>query len=492
MSNKNGSVRRALVLSFAQNYTGLAFNVASILIVSRLLTPAQIGVFSVAVGLTALFSTLRDFGVTEYVIQEKSLDQAAVHTAFTVTLLTAWVMAVALFFASIPISRFYSDVGVGQVIRVLSINLVLLPFGSITIARLRRNLEFGALYKISLGETLTRSCLTIGLAYVGFGYMSMAWASLAATIVSISGCTVWGWRYRVRGLSLSRWRDVLPFGGKRIIVDVVGQLGSQSANVVVGKMLGMADAGFYSRGYGPINMFREKVVGAIGVVAFPAMARAHRQQNAAPAYFLRILTYLTAICWPFFAFSAIMAPSIIPALFGDQWVASVPLMRWLCVAAMFGTLIYQCGDFLTAIGRVGAVSSIQVQYQFARLGIAIVAAFYSLEAVAASQILVYVIAIALYYRKFSIYPDLRLGKVGRALLPSAVITVASCVAPATMSFLWPGFVHSHLFPALIVAAVGAGVGWLISVILVEHPLLFEIKRLVSAFNSRVNSLTGLR
>ena len=492
MSKKTGTVRRALVLSFARRYTALVFNITTVMIVSRLLTPAEIGVFSVATGLTALFSVLRDFGVTEYLIQEESLTRPKIHTAFTVTLLTAWVMAAALFLGSMPISHLYGDVGVGRVIRVLSINLALIPFGSITMTMLRRNLEYGTLYKIALGETATRSFLTIGLAFAGFGYMSMAWASLAAIVANITGCTIWGWRYRVRGLSLAHWRQVLPFGGKRIVVDVVGQLGGQSANVVIGKMLGLAAAGFYSRGYGVINIFRGKVVGAIGSVAFPALARAHRRQDSAPSYFSNVLVHLTAICWPFFAFAAIVAPSLIIAFFGDQWDASIPLMRWLCVAAIFGTLIYQCNDFLTAIGRVGAVAIIELQYQLARLGLAIAAAFYSLEAVAASQILVYLIAIVLYYRNFTIYPALRPGRLSVALLPSAAITVTSCIVPTTMMLLWPEFVAAHRLSGLILDGIGAGAGWLIGVFLTKHPLWFEMKQMSSSFSDRLRGLPGFR
>jgi O-antigen/teichoic acid export membrane protein len=368
----------------------------------------------------------------------------------------------------------------------------LIPFGAVTVTMLRRNLEYGALYKIAFGQTATRSITTIGLAYLGFGYMSMAWAAVAAIVANIVGCGIWGWRYRVRGLSLSRWRRVLPFSAKRIVIDVVETLGSESANVVVGKMLGMADVGFYSRGYSIVNMFRTKVMGAITSVAYPALAKAHRLQDTAPSYYLNILVHITAVALPFFAFGAIMAPSIIFFAFGHQWAASVPIMRWLCVAAMFGSLIFQCGNFLTAIGRVGSVAAIQVRYQLARLALTITAAFYSLEAVAAAQILVYIIATVLYYRDFYRYPALRPSKVFKALLPSFAITAASCVVPATMSIFWPGFVSDHRLPALILAAVGAGAGWLIGVFLTKHPLVLEIGQGMSSFARNLRSLSNTR
>src|SRR5579875_3262239 len=47
---------------------GSAVAVATVTIVSRLLTPSEIGVYSVAVAFVALVQMLRDFGVSEFVV----------------------------------------------------------------------------------------------------------------------------------------------------------------------------------------------------------------------------------------------------------------------------------------------------------------------------------------------------------------------------------------------------------------------------------------
>jgi O-antigen/teichoic acid export membrane protein len=205
---------------------------------------------------------------------------------------------------------------------------------------------------------------------------------------------------------------------------------------------------------------------------------------------LRSLVYLTGISWPFFAFSAFMAFPIIRILFGSQWDAAVPLMRWLCGAAIIGTLIYQCNQFFVAVGRVGTVTAIEIEYQLARLAIAIIAALYSVEAVAASQVLVYVIATALYYRKMHGYDALSVDKCAKALLPSAALTIASCIAPAVVVF-WPGFVTSHMLPALVIAIAGGCAGWLLALTLVKHPLLGEIRHLTSRFRGYLSGLQRL-
>ncbi|KRA33132.1 polysaccharide biosynthesis protein [Rhodanobacter sp. Root627] len=472
------SLRRSLVFSFAEKYTSFAVSLAAIVIVSRLLTPEEIGIFSVAVGVTTLANTLRTFGVSNYLVQVKDLTDNVIRTCFTINLLIAWSLALIIFASSWQIGAFFHSVGVGDVMRVQSLSFILVPFGITALALLRRDMAFGTLYKINVSSNVANSCMTIGLAFLGFSYMSMAWASVVAMLVMVLGCVVWGHERRVRGVGISGWRDILPFGAKMTVSDIALDLGQQSANIVIGRMLGMADAGFYSRGYGPVNMFREKVVAAVKAVAFPAFAAEHRETTMAPQLFLRALVYLTGISWPFFAFAALMAFPMIRIMFGTQWDAAVPLMRWLCGAAIVGTLIYQCNSFFVAIGRVNAATIVEIQYQLAGLLLAVAAAFISVEAVAASQVLVYVIATLLYYRKMRDFDVLALGKCARALMPSAAITVTTGIVPVIV-LAWPSLLDEYLIPSFAVAVVGAGCGWIAGIVLVKHPLLVELRSIVA-------------
>ena len=487
MPAKKLSVRKSLVYSFAQQYTTFVFAFAAIVIVSRLLTPKEIGIFSVAVGLTTLANLLRTFGISDYLVQERTLTEQAIRTSFTINLIFAWSLAIIVFGISWLVGNFFNDAGVGRVLRVMSGSFILVPFGITAMALLRRDMAFGVLYKINTSASITSSVLTVVLAYLGFSYMSMAWASLASMVVMVLGCGIWGSEHRVRGLSLVGWRQILPFGAKITLSDIARQLGEQSASLVVGKMLGLADVGLYSRGYGPVNMFREKVVAAISAVAYPAYAVEHRESRAAPQLFLKSQVYLTGISWPFFAFSSMMALPMIRVMFGDQWDAAVPLMRWLCCGAIVGTLIYQCNQFFVAVGRLGAATVVEIEYQFARVVSAVIAAFWSVEMVAASQILVYAIAAVLYYREISDFDALKLRKCASALMPSVIATLGSIVAPAVVLFL-PGFLVRHVVPGLVLATFGSAAGWLLAVLAVKHPLLEEMQRVIGRMRGCLGAL----
>lgn len=482
--HRPNSVRKALSLSFVQTFVSLIFGFGSVIVVSHILTPAEIGVFSIAAGLVALIHMLRDFGVTEYIIQEHDLNEGKIRTVFTINLFIAWALGIILFAISGVLGRLYAEAGVTNVLRVLSAVFILLPFGAIPQTLIRRDLGYDKLVKIRLAQSIAGSCATVGLAYAGFTYMSMAWSSLGSIAVMVVACGWWGRQYRVKGLSLKYWREVLHFGSNRTIADIANQLGSQSANLVIGKLLGMTAAGLYSRGYGIVNMFRTNVGGAINGVAFPTFARDHRETGSARYLFVRSQAYLTAISWPFFGAGVLLAFPIIRVLFGDQWDAAVPIMRWLCVAALVDTLTYQCDGYLVAVGEVRKATRIAAEYQICRIVITIAAAFIDLEAVAAAQILVYVIAAGLYYRQLCAHGGLPVGEVAHALLPSAAIATATCVIPALV-VAWPGLVQRHMLPALVGAIAGGGAAWFLAVVLFRHPLLGEIKRAVTRFAPRV-------
>lgn len=475
------TIRRSLVLAFARQYTTLLFGVPTVMILSRLLTPAQIGVYSVAVAATTVVHMLRDFGVSQYLVQEKNLTDDAARSAFTINLIIAWTLAAVVFFGSPLAADFYREPGLGLVLKVLAINFALLPFGSTVTALLTRSMQFGILYRITLGQQIVQSGVTITLAALGFGYMSPAWGAVAGMSATVLGCTWWGRAYRIAGLSLKHWRAVTRFGMQQTVGDIVGQLGFFAPDFVIGRILTFADVGLYSRGYGLLNMFRSKILGAIGDVSFPAFAQSHRNAKDVGGLYLKTLTYITGIALPFMVFAGLMAFPIIRAMFGPQWDEAVPILRLLAAAAFINTLASQFGQLFTATGRVGIVTGTTIVVQVFRLGVLIPACFYGLEAAAASQVLAAIFSTSVKNGLLYRYTPVTRRDVVTAVLPSLGLTIAAGIVPALVYVFMPASDTADLWLDLIVAGIGAGGGWLLGAWLIKHPLWVELLNAANRF-----------
>jgi O-antigen/teichoic acid export membrane protein len=176
------SIHKSLLFSFAEKYTVLVLGFVSSVVLSRLLTPTEVGVYSIGAVVVAVLQIVRDFGVGQYLIKERELTPEKIRAAFSLTLMIAWVIGGLLALLSGPVSDFYREPGVGQVLRVLALNCLLIPFGSITLPVLRREMRFGAIYTINVTSAVVSLVASIGLVLAGFSFMALAWSSV------IPGC----------------------------------------------------------------------------------------------------------------------------------------------------------------------------------------------------------------------------------------------------------------------------------------------------------------
>ena len=472
------SVRRSLAISLLQKNTSFLIVLPTFVILSRLLTPAQIGVYSVAAAFVSLIHMLRDFGVSEFLVQENGLDEAVTHAAFTVNLIVAWILALFLFFASSWIGGFYHKTGLGLVLQILSINFVFLPFISTVNALLQRSMQFGVLYKINVTQQLAQSITTILLAALGYGYFSPAWGSVGGIAVGVLGCSIWGGQHVSRKVTLKDWRRVAKFGVKQTIGTIIWRLGVSAPDFVIGRMLGFSEVGFYSRGFSVVKMFRENIIGAIRPVAFSAYARDHRESANAHLLFLRSLTYISGICWPFFIFSGLMAHPIIRIMFGEQWNTSIPILRLLSVAAALSIVTAQEGQFLTAVGRVGLSSSLTAVIETLRICSLFAASFYSLQAVAIAQVVIEGIKVIVVCFVYTRYTAINWSDLAKAFWPSAVVAVATLFGMVSVDLLVQPLKYGLLIPLSATALMGF-MSWVAALRYTRHPLGVEILHLAT-------------
>jgi O-antigen/teichoic acid export membrane protein len=93
------TIRRSLVLSFAERYSELGFRLLSMVVLARLLSPAVIGAYAVAAAVIGIATVAAEFGLKNYLIQEAELSTTIQRSAFGFALAIGWSVA-ALTFAT--------------------------------------------------------------------------------------------------------------------------------------------------------------------------------------------------------------------------------------------------------------------------------------------------------------------------------------------------------------------------------------------------------
>src|SRR6266481_6570824 len=102
-------------MSFLDQYSSLIIGVASNLVLARILTPYDIGVYSIAAAPVGLAGTLRDFGIASYLISERDLTTERQRSALGVALVITWSIGAVMAALSGWVADIYDNAGVRQV-----------------------------------------------------------------------------------------------------------------------------------------------------------------------------------------------------------------------------------------------------------------------------------------------------------------------------------------------------------------------------------------
>lgn len=463
------SIKKSLLFSFAEKYTVLLLGFAGSVVLSRLLTPAEVGIYSIGAVVVAILQIVRDFGVGQFLIKERELTPEKIRAAYSLTLMFAWLIAAVLALASGPLATFYREPGVSKVLLVLSLNCLLIPFGSVTLPVLRRQMRFGAIFTINVSSSLTHLVASLVLVMLGFSYMSLAWASVAGVAASVLVSMF----FRPAGMpwlpSLKGVRELLPFGAYSTGSNILDEAGVGAPDILIGRLISVEAVGLYSKAQALISIFNMLIVRAVTPIVLPLFSSQVREGVDMKLVYLRLMSYMAGFAWPFFAVLAVLADPMVRLLYGDQWGASVPLARILCLSAAVLCLFLMALDLFVAMGQVRRRARLEAIALPVKVAGILLAAPFGLAAVAGSIAVANLVKAVLIYRGLAETTGLRVGELCRNLAKSLGLA-AIAVLPPLLALAVPVLRDGPEAVLVGVAGCGAMLAWLAGVLGLQHPL----------------------
>ncbi|MBW2661986.1 MAG: oligosaccharide flippase family protein [Deltaproteobacteria bacterium] len=461
-----------MALSFSSKYSVMAVEFVSTLIIARLLTPEEIGVFSVGVAIIAFTHALRSFGVPTYLIQEKELTLGRIRAAFTVTLLTGWGIGAALLLLAGPFACFYREAGIRYVISILALNFFLLPFSSVILALLNREMKFGAIYLVQTGSSLARAATSVTLVLLGFGFISLAWGALAGAFASLAILLC----YKSNVSFLPTFKEcfrVLSFGGRVGFVTLLTDFADEIPCLAAGRTLGFHLVGILSRGLGFVNLFNRSVFSAIRPVVLPNFAAQNRRNRDLKEPYIAATTLILGAAWPALACLSVMAYPAIRILYGSQWDAAVPIAQILFLAAAVDFLSSLNVPLFVGTGKINPYLKQNIIIQPFRVVAVIGASPFGLKAIACAIVLGSCVSFIVKYSFVSRFFDISARDIYVMTIRNALLALITVAPPiVTMQFMEIG--PSNYIIPFIIGTTGAGIAWFFGLYMLDHPLGKEI------------------
>lgn len=471
-------------MAAGEQYLRLAVSFVLVAALSRLLTPAEVGVAIVGSGVMTLLLALREFATSDFLIQRPRIEPDDVRTTFTISMLTTGAIALAVWVSAPGLAAWYGEPVLAPFLRILAVaglvETISGPIGGL----LRRDLSFGTIAAIAAAGALTNAGVTIGLATAGFGPVSVAWGAIAAscvvTMASFAARPYW-WCLKP---SLAAWRAAFAFGGYNGATTLLNRAYETLPQLVLGRFLSPAAVGLYNRAIVMSGIPDKVVLTSVFAVAFPALAAASRAGRDLKLAYLRALALITVLYWPAQALLALLAYPAVMLLLGPQWTEVAPLLRVIALAALAWFPVILTAPMLLALGANRERFAAELLGRGVAAAALCGAAYYGVMAMALSQLalLPFQMAVAMWFVRRHVGFGWR--EVAAAIAPSAVVTACSLAGPLGVVAA-AGFSLDLPVGIGILAAFTAIPGWFVGVLLVRHCVLDELARVTGAVRSRL-------
>lgn len=312
----------------------MALTLGSVVVLARLLTPADFGVVAMAMTVISFTGVIRDLGLPTSTVFKKRLTDHQVSTLFWINAGFGVLLAGLVVATGPAVAWAYDEPRVFGVLALLSTSLVFNGLGAQHEALLRRTMEFGSQARAATWGTAAGVVATVGLAAAGAGYWSLAAQQpVEAAVRSGLVYRAAGWRPGRPRHGTGLW-GMLGFAGNVTAYRAVTHVGKHLDRVLLSASAGPGAVGLYSLADRWASLPGTVIYGRLGSVATSAFTRLQDQPARLREYFRRAMLLLWTVMLPMLAGIGLEAAGILRVLAGPQWREAVVLLEVLAWAAV--------------------------------------------------------------------------------------------------------------------------------------------------------------
>lgn len=316
----------SLFSSYASQFVTTAANLATKLILARLIAPDDLGIYALALLIMLGCDMLMDLGVSQHIVREKVRPYG---NFLILRLWTASVLFVVVQLAA-PMLKFWGA-EFPAVVRAMSVILVVKALSGVANVFLDRELLIHRSLIPQFVRIASMGVVSIGLAHFRYGVWALVWGTVVAEV--LFALLIWRSARSRMHLELTwKYTRSLIWGSKFLfLIGLTGFALQQGDVAIIGALLSPREVGYYTMAFTLIILVSKVVENAVFRVIYPMFCEySHDLRELGRVYRLATLA-ITAIEAPIYFFLLFNSPTIVLWLLGPKWLPSAILMQALSV-----------------------------------------------------------------------------------------------------------------------------------------------------------------
>lgn len=441
------------------------------LLLARLLTPAEFGLFALAQVFVDVTRIIATSGWTDAVVRTKVLDDETLDTAFWANLGLGMLVALVAVAVAGPYAALTHQPVVEPLLWWLAPLVPISCLGSIHIGQALHGFGYRALAARAFVSNLLAGGAAVAAALAGWGVWSLVVQALVADVTLV----VFAWisfRWMPgRRFSARRFRELFGFTATMMVTQLLWLLLVRVPDLFIARSLGPAALGAYRIGFRMFELIGQLVLQPVAAVALTTFSRMQGEGVPVEGAYVRIVGLLGLGIFPIMGGFGVLAPELIPMAFGDRWQASVPVAQILMGLMIPYLLSYFDGPIFGAAGRPRSLTMIAGAQVSLTLALSWLVAPYGLAAIAAAYVLRSFLTLPLQQYLMNRAAGVRASRVWRAIAKPFLAAAGMVIGTALLRGALMPHVPSPELRVLLLVPAGAMLYASLLLLLARHEIV---------------------
>lgn len=332
---------------------GLKFviNMATTIVLARLLTPQDYGLIGMVLVLIGFIALFKNMGLSAATVQKAEINDRQVSTLFWINMAVSLVLMLLTFAAAPLVAIFYKEPRLTWITMAFAVGFL---FSGLVVqheALLKRQMRF---FPLAIAEIISMTsgiAVAILLAWRGAGY----WALVANQLVLglVYAVCIWmacGWRPS-RPVRNSGVRSMLAFGGNLTGYGFFNYFSRTLDNLLIGRVWGAQQLGLYAKAYQLLLLPIDQLSTPLDGVAVPALSRMTNEPGRFRHAYLRMLEKVAMFSMPGVALMIGTSDWLVAFMLGPQWGETARIFALLGILGLIEPVANTMGWLFVSQGR---------------------------------------------------------------------------------------------------------------------------------------------
>jgi len=310
-----------------------------IIILARILSPSEFGLFGIASLILAFLEIFTETGINAFLIQEKSNIEKFVNTAWVISIVRGILISLLLLLSANFLTIFFDAPESKNLIYLIAVIPFLRGFINPSIVKFQKDLTFNKEFYYKTLSFVIDSGVAIWLAVTIKSASALVFGMIAGVIVELFISYLWIKPIPRLSFELDKLKLVLSRGKWITLWGILDYFYQHGDDIVVGKLLGTYSLGLYQTAYRVAILPVSEGGEIFNKVTFPVYVKIREDGDRLKRVFIKILITVAIFVIPFGLVLVLFPDWFVNTVLGIKWIEIVPVLPFLAIYAVLRAIL---------------------------------------------------------------------------------------------------------------------------------------------------------